>query len=99
MRTMPRWLDTLVFGPGRWYAKTFFKEPKKPILLTTTMTLPRPFEPLGMVSSYPGAAFQDDRERRLKKNALKKYPDADAVIGVIMMNRMVLSGTAVRYTD
>jgi hypothetical protein len=82
-----------------WLTRLFFKPPKRDILLTTTMTLQRPYEELGIVNSYPGAAFAPDRERRLRKNTLKKYPDADAVIGIIMMNRLVLSGTAVRFKE
>jgi hypothetical protein len=79
------------------------KTPPKTLLLTTTTILSRPYEELGMVSSYPGAVYQSLAEKRLRKIAAKQYPQADAVIGIIVIRQVLgiimLSGTAVRYKE
>jgi hypothetical protein len=87
------------WGPIGWLNNLIFKPAKKNLLLTTTMTIQHPYEELGMATSVPFGAFQVDRERRLRKNALKLYPDADAVIGIIMLAPGVLQGTVVRYRE
>lgn len=84
----------------RWYFDLVVKPPKKNLTLATTGYLPRPFDVLGMVTATaPVSLLQLERERRIQKAALKKYPDADAIIDIKMQSGWVMAGTAVKYTD
>jgi hypothetical protein len=82
---------------------------QKELLLSTTMTLQRPYEELGLTftSIWPGRVERGDkRMKELHKETLEAYPDADAVIGIIVYNGPTIGGlghgligTAVRYKD
>jgi hypothetical protein len=75
--------------------------PTKQLLLTTTMTLVHPYEELGLVWSYMGNIQYEQAMEALRKETLKRYPEADAVIGIVLAQKGIgfgLMGTAVRYT-
>ena len=73
-----------------------------PLLLTTTMTLTRPYEELGLTWSYMGNVQYDQAIKHLEEQTRKLYPQADAVIGIVIQQKGLgfgLMGTAVRYTE
>jgi hypothetical protein len=84
----------------RWYFNLVCPPPKKLLTLSTVGYLARPFETLGIVTvTAPVSQLQEERERRIQRAALKKYPDVDAIIGIGMQSSFIMAGTAVKYRE